>query len=136
MMTTPENPDHSAPGYEKRDVHTTPIYVYGIILLVLTVLSMGFIQWLFGAMKERIDQAQVPPAATLRVTQPAPPSEPAFSMYPARTLAEFRQAEDAHLSTYGWVDRDQEITRLPVERAMTILLETGLPPVPAGEATP
>jgi hypothetical protein len=32
-----------------------------------------------------------------------------------------------HLSTYGWVDRQNGTARIPIERAMDIIAEQGLP---------
>ncbi len=42
-------------------------------------------------------------------------------------LEELRAAEDAVLHSYGWVDRPAEIVRMPIERAMEVLIERGLP---------
>jgi hypothetical protein len=42
---------------------------------------------------------------------------------PARDLAELQAREDEHLTTYSWLDREQGIVRIPVERAMQRLLE-------------
>jgi hypothetical protein len=38
-----------------------------------------------------------------------------------------RAAEDAALDSYGWVDKDAGIVRIPVDRAMEILAKKGLP---------
>ena len=49
-----------------------------------------------------------------------------------------RAREDAVLTTYGWVDRNTGVARIPIERAMDLLVERGLPvtkPV-ASVATP
>jgi hypothetical protein len=44
--------------------------------------------------------------------------------------------ENAALTTYGWVDRDAGIVRMPIERAMEILVERGLPPPKPMAPTP
>jgi hypothetical protein len=36
--------------------------------------------------------------------------------------------ERAALTTYGWVDRKSGVVRMPIERAMELLVERGLPP--------
>jgi hypothetical protein len=42
-------------------------------------------------------------------------------------LRKMRAAEDSVLSSYGWVDKDAGIVRIPVDRAMEILAKKGLP---------
>ncbi|HUC85551.1 MAG TPA: hypothetical protein VL970_10195 [Candidatus Acidoferrales bacterium] len=36
-------------------------------------------------------------------------------------------AQDAQLNSYGWVDRSNGIVRIPIARAMELLLQRGLP---------
>lgn len=139
-MTHTDQHGSGGPGYEKRDIRATAVYLYGGLLLVLIVLSMAFIDWLFDTMKSQWDADQSPPAAILRLSEPLSPPQPAFAMYPARSLAEFRRAEDRYMRSYGWVDREAGVGRIPVERAMDLLLQQGLPAVPptesAEESTP
>lgn len=42
-------------------------------------------------------------------------------------LAEFRAREHEVLTTYGWVDRNAGVVRIPVDRAKDLLLARGLP---------
>jgi hypothetical protein len=46
-------------------------------------------------------------------------------------LSDMRAAEDQLLHHYSWVDRDKGVVRLPIERAMDILAERGLPSRPS-----
>ena len=38
-----------------------------------------------------------------------------------------REAQMAHLSTYGWVDEEAGIARIPIDQAMALIAENGLP---------
>jgi hypothetical protein len=42
-------------------------------------------------------------------------------------LRRMRAAEQAALNSYGWVDKEAGIVRIPVDRAMEILAKKGLP---------
>ena len=42
-------------------------------------------------------------------------------------LAAFRAREQEALTTYGWVDQNAGVVRIPVERAKDLLLQRGLP---------
>ena len=46
---------------------------------------------------------------------------------PAEDLKELREQEYHLIREYGWVDRQARIARIPVDRAMRLLLERGLP---------
>ena len=39
------------------------------------------------------------------------------------------------LTSFGWVDRDRKIVRIPIERAMGLLTERGLAEWPSPRAT-
>jgi hypothetical protein len=52
---------------------------------------------------------------------------------PGASLAELRAAEDADLNSYGWIDRKAGKVRIPIDRAMQLLLDRGLPDVGAGQ---
>ena len=64
--------------------------------------------------------------APIAATPPRPPA-PRLQTSPTRDLQEMRRAENARLQSYGWVDRTAGIVRLPIERAMEMVVEQGLP---------
>jgi hypothetical protein len=43
-----------------------------------------------------------------------------------KELRQMRAAEEAALNSYGWVDKDAGIVKIPVDRAMEILAKKGL----------
>ena len=55
------------------------------------------------------------------------PPAPRLQVNPARDMAELRRAEDRVLKGYGWVDEAAGIARIPIDRAMAIVAERGLP---------
>jgi len=57
---------------------------------------------------------------------------------PAVDMQRFREQEQRKVSTYGWVDERRGIVRIPVERAMEMVAQRGLPqwqPAPATQET-
>jgi hypothetical protein len=52
-------------------------------------------------------------------------------------LSQYRAGQLAATTTYGWVDKDAGVVRLPIERAKLLLVERGLPATaaPAAPAT-
>ena len=52
---------------------------------------------------------------------------PRLQVDPADDLAALRRAEDERLSSYGWIDRDRTTLHIPIDRAMALTAQRGLP---------
>lgn len=61
---------------------------------------------------------------------PQPPG-PRLQVVPKADLDRLRDGEDRELTTFGWIDRDKQIARIPIEGAMKLLGERGLPGWPS-----
>lgn len=111
--------------YEERDVTIRPIVTFGVGLVVLTgvvlVLMSGMFQYFAGRQAKR----EVP--APSLAEAPLPPPEPRLQVAPGQDAKEMRAAEEAVLESYGWADREAGIVRIPIDRAIELLLERGLP---------
>ena len=123
-------------GHEKSDVSIGAIVKFGIGLAVAAVLIHVAMWGLFRVLDERRDDRDRPlpalVAAGLKRTPPEPRLEQNALEPRRRMLAE----ENAALTTYGWVDRNAGIVRIPIERAMDLLVERGLPPSKPMATTP
>lgn len=82
-------------------------------------------------------------AAYVVLSDPAwRPGSPAYATTalpeatPDDTLKQLRATENAVLTTYGWVDRDNGIVRIPIDRAMDLILQRGLPTRPQSQPQP
>jgi hypothetical protein len=129
------DPTKAAPeaGHETSDVSIGGIVKFGIGLAAATIAIhlavWGFFRFL-EKRERREDRAEaVSPmvSASLRRTPPEPRLEPD----PLAPRLRMRAREDAVLTTYGWVDRSAGVARIPIERAMELLAEKGLPPAKA-----
>jgi hypothetical protein len=54
------------------------------------------------------------------------PPPPRLQVSSKADLEAFRRAEDAILSSYGWIDRDSGVVRIPIDRAMADVAARGL----------
>ena len=112
-------------GHETCEVNAKKIVVAGAVLLLLTFLCMLAMVWVFDYLEQR-QAAQDTPVPDFAVNRPLPP-EPRLQVTPLQDLQAIVAAEDAELDSYGWVDRDQGAVRIPISRAMELLLQRGLP---------
>jgi hypothetical protein len=61
--------------------------------------------------------------------------KPNLQMNPQVDLATFRAQEDAELNGYGWINRTSGVVRIPIERAMELIAQRGLPTRTNAEAS-
>jgi hypothetical protein len=55
------------------------------------------------------------------------PPEPRLQTTPRVDLQQLRAREEEKLGTYQWVDRSAGIVRIPIDQAIKLTLERGLP---------
>ncbi len=135
--TDPRPAEHADVAYEKRDTRVSAVLGFGFGLLVLggvVQLGMWGLFRLFASAAHK-EQTVLQPnvAASLKRT----PSQPRLEPLPLAPRQALRASEDARLSTYGWVDRSGGIARIPIDRAMQLILERGVPggkPFPPAQA--
>lgn len=124
-------------GHEKSDVSIGAIVKFGIGLTVAAVVIHVGLWGLFELLEAREAKRDRPlpalAAAGLRRTPPEPRLEP-DALLPRRRM----DAEETRvLTTYGWVDRGTGVVRVPIDRAMDLLVERGIPPSkPMAPSTP
>lgn len=115
-----ENNQH-IPGYEHSDVNVIAVGKVGVALLLATILAMALMVGVFNYFKT-LDGGE---AISIDPTKVFP--EPQLEKTPIPNLKNFREAEDQALDTYGWVDQQKGIVRIPIAKAMDMVMAKGLP---------
>lgn len=116
-------------AYERRDVNARAIFWIGVAMIIAAVVIHTVVWWLFDAFDRREAQKGRPPASLVHAPRPAPP-DPRLQTDAPADLRELRDAKERELESYGWVDRQKGVVHIPVEQAMTILVQRGLPKTP------
>jgi hypothetical protein len=120
------NPDTA---HEETDINIRAIVTF---VVVLTVISLGIQAAMVGMFKvlaiieEKADPAISPYAAAPAKGGADFPS-PSLQTTPWTDLKALRAEETAHLHSYGWVDEQAGIARMPIDKAKALLLQKGLP---------
>lgn len=125
MAETPSGTGRASRHHEEGDVQVRLILMSGTGLVVMTAVVLLVAYWLFDNFAARWAKLQVPPSPLAETRQPPP--EPRLQVVPAQDLQQMRAAEEAVLSSYGWVDEAAGFVRMPIDRAIELLLERGLP---------
>jgi hypothetical protein len=123
-------------GHETADAEIGPIIKFAVFLAVTTAACALIVVGLYKHLDRREAAEKVgryPLAAG--VVRPLPPP-PRLQTYPFSDLKALRADEDSVLGRYGWVDKNAGVVRIPVERAIDVLAEKGLPYRSAAPAEP
>jgi len=113
------------PGYELSDLRPGYIALFGIALTTVIVVAAVITSLLirFKAAEHSEQETPVPRLAQEREATPGP----RLQIDANKELRQMRAGEEAVLNSYGWVDKDSGIVRIPIQRAMEILAKKGLP---------
>ena len=126
--------------HERSDIHPGGVAWGGVALLVfvLAVLSVSAgLDRLFTRLDQRSDrqrQRQEPGAASL-VRAEASYGGPLLQVLPEDELAAMRAADARELGEYAWADKASGAVRIPIDRAMRLLVDRGLPAAPGAPVT-
>jgi hypothetical protein len=114
-----------------------------IRIRVFAWLTVGLLSLIAGAMvlmwfltKDLYDREKAqdpPPPLMIEARMPHEPPAPRLQADPFADLDEFELAEEVRLSSYGWNDGSAENAHIPIDLAMDLLLESGIPKPPAIE---
>ena len=113
--------------HEHSDVNIRAILGFGAGLIVVAAVVHLLIYILFGYFTRR-EGVKLPVEYPLAAEQEhRMPPEPRLQTDPRQDLADLRAKEEEQLATYGWVDRNAGIVRIPIDAAITLTLQRGLP---------
>ena len=113
--------------HEHSDVNIRGILAFGVALIVVGVF-IHFAVWVLFKYFDSREAQQTPAQYPLAATQASRvPPEPRLQTNPRQDLADLRAREDETLGTYGWVDKNASVVRIPIEEAIKKTLERGLP---------
>jgi hypothetical protein len=123
MATNPQL--RQSPGYEKTDASPRGLVYFVAVIAAFLAIMAALLIWLFSHyQKTETNGSSV--ARPFEAVEPLPPA-PRIQPDPRIDMRTYFDSQQQTLNTYGWIDRQNGIVRLPIDRAMELLLERGLP---------
>ena len=113
---------HPHIGHETTDVNVWAVGKFAIGLVIVCVVSIAL---LFGLLKYFQSREETSVANTVEPTKLFP--QPQLQKTPIPDLKAIRAEEDKLLKGYAWVDQPKGVVRIPVELAIEVLAQRGLP---------
>jgi hypothetical protein len=124
-------------AYEHTDIDPGVGYRFAIWLGVSMVISAGIVWGTFELFESR---SAANDAATqnypLAVGQSQDPPAPRLQTQPFKDVYSLKAAQSGVLHSYGWIDKANGVVHIPIERAMELTLQQGLPARPNGSDAP
>jgi hypothetical protein len=143
-METKHGPGQPPPAggaqeaYEHSDANARGLLQSGAYLIAVLVVVFFAMAWLFDFYGKV--QSLGKPASPFEDARVLPPA-PRLQVQPRAELHAYCEAQDKLLNSYGWADEHNGVVRIPVDRAMELTLQQGLPArtpgdIPAGISNP
>lgn len=144
-MTNDINHEHDHGSYEHQDMMPRNVFYFLLILGLATVFSLFLMRGVFSLLDRR-EKASQPPVNPLVAKVPEDTRHVAKG-YPQTAFPDPRLEEDERnqldrilteeqdrLYSYGWIDQKAGTLHIPIDRAMNLLVQRGLPVRPQSEA--
>ena len=112
-------------GYEKTDTGIGLIIWSTVGLVILTAISLLIVWGIFNWFKHReeLSHRAVSPMASPSQLPP----EPRLQIKTDEQIIHLHESEEHILSSYAWVDQKTGVVRVPIDKAMDLLMKKGLP---------
>jgi hypothetical protein len=124
--------------FERRDIGVAGIIYFFAGLAAATLVIHFMLAGLYNFLDKR-EKAQQPPVNPLITNVPADTRQIPFN-YPEKAfptprleqdernqLNDIRMAEEQKLASYDWIDQKAGTVRIPIDRAMELVAQRGLP---------
>ncbi|HUP24896.1 MAG TPA: hypothetical protein VNB06_18405 [Thermoanaerobaculia bacterium] len=118
--------DHGDPDPEIRVTAVAKILLAIAVVTVVFAVLVWPLAWGFF-------RSEPPPDRAIERIDRSRPAGPLLQVNPTAEIAELRRQEQRVLDSYDWVDRSAGIARVPVERALELVLADGVGAIAAAQ---
>jgi hypothetical protein len=127
-------PVDASAGWEKRDVNIKGLFIFAFWMAVVLVVTMIGMRFTFAGYKRLMPLGPTMSPMVQEGARMIPP-KPLLQVQPHQELEDYCAAQQQDMNTYAWVSQSSGVVRIPVDRAMELILAKGLPARPAADAT-
>lgn len=120
-------------GYEVRDANINGLIRFAYWMAIVLAITLFGMKWTFDYFKKAEPLGATVSPLVKPTDRPLPPN-PRLQVQPHQELVDYCQTQQEEVNTYGWVNQESGVVRIPVDRAMDIIVTRGLPARPASEA--
>jgi len=132
--------------FERQDLNAKGIFWFLVGLAIFLVVVGVVLNGMYGFLSHYNAEHQpaqnplvAPQAGETRDVSPLDAKkfpEPRLETAETNELRSVREQEENILNSYGWVDQKAGVARIPIDRAMQLIVQQGLPTRPQNGTTP
>jgi hypothetical protein len=126
-------------GHEPDVVNVRGILLFGFWLVVVAIVFQVGLWGLLRVFQWDARRRQPELATAVRASLRRTPAEPRLEALPVAPRVRLHAEEDSRLTSYGWINRPGGVARIPIDRAMELVVERGVPggkPLPPNPTPP
>jgi hypothetical protein len=112
--------------HDDREIDARSIIKMTTGLAVIIAASLA-VAWVISDSLTREDKEAHPPPPAIAAAASTRPSDPRLQPEPKIDLETLRAEEQTKLHTYHWVDKNSGVVGIPIDRAIELVAERGLP---------
>jgi hypothetical protein len=120
-------------GYERRDADVRALLQFGFWLAVLLLAILFSMKWTYEFFS-KVEPTGPPATPVMSENGRVLPPSPRLQVKARADLQKYRDAQQDELTTYGWTDQHNGVVRIPIDRAMDLIIQRGLPARSSGDA--
>ena len=140
--------EHGRDSFEQEDLSPVGIFYFMAGLAIVGVLIYFIVVGMYRYLDAYDRRHQAPPnpmalqtGLDARVTTPFPEAlskidqtfpKPVLEHSEMQQYNEILERQDRILASYDWIDKDKGVVRIPIDKAMELLAQRGLPVLPQG----
>jgi hypothetical protein len=130
------DPDDAGTLHEPNTVNI-PGVVKFLVWLSVAVMVVALLMWGLLHYFDKRKAQEAPPPSPLAPEVRVPPEPrlqgaPGSVSSPAEDIRRFREQQEQILNSYGWIDQQRGIIRIPIERAKKLIEQKGAQTTPPG----
>lgn len=126
---------NSGKGYIDDDVHGRPFIWFAVIFGAFCVMAVIAVTYFYKGLSGYHERNQAAVPTKVDVGQVSPPG-PQLQADPVADMVAMDKAQSALLASYGWVDKDNGVARIPIDKAIELALEHSMVRAQAPAAAP
>ncbi len=126
-MSEEHNKPHG-PGYETTDVDVPVIVRYGFVMYAFIAVAL-ILMWALHFFFEKTPFKFEREATLMEMERSLPPA-PRLQINQSGDLKDLRANEEERLHSYGWVNKQAGVVRIPIDKAIEDIAAKGIPQPP------
>jgi hypothetical protein len=130
--------------HEESDVNVRALIWFFVIFVIFGIVT-HFALWFLYKGFVKMERRETPPLTEMQrpADMAVPKNQPLLQPFPSETvpgepmppnrntpvtdLVHMRRSEEQMLETYGWVDKEKGVARIPIDVAKKMVVQRGLP---------